>query len=103
MKITLALLLLALLSGCTKQEQIKLISDREWPFGEAKDCTLDDKWMEAHCFPPTPAGLSAEKHDYLVSVRLKKPLVFDKEGWANNVVCRLDSSERATCIQQTQK
>ena len=42
-------------------------------------------------------------HDYLVSVRLEKPLVFDKRGWAYNVVCRLESSERATCIQQTEK
>jgi hypothetical protein len=101
--LALSLGLLAWLCGCRKQEQIKLISDREWLIGEAKDCTVDGKWMEAHCFPPTPEGASAQKHDYLVTVRLEKALVFDSEGWAYNVVCRLESSERATCIQQAEK
>jgi hypothetical protein len=85
------------------ERQIKLISDQEWPVGEAKDCSVDSKWMEAHCFPPTREGLSAKKHDYLVRVYLEKPLVFDKEGWAYNVVCRLENFERATCIQQARK
>lgn len=79
------------------------MSDKAWPIGEAKDCTVDSKWKEAHCFPPTPEAVAAEKHDYLVSVRFEKPLVFDKEGWAYNVVCRLESSEHATCIQQSPK
>lgn len=61
------------------------MSDKAWPIGEAKDCTVDSKWKEAHCFPPTPEAVAAEKHDYLVSVRFEKPLVFDKEGWAYNV------------------
>jgi len=101
--LTLFLVVPACLCGCRKQEPIKLISDREWPIGEAKDCTVDRKWMEAHCFPPTREALSAEKHEYLVRIRLEKPLVFDNEGWAYNVVCRLESAERAMCLQQTPK
>ncbi len=94
---------LASLCGCTRDEQIKLISDERWPIGEAKDCTVDRKWSEAHCFPPMREALSAKKHEYLVKVVFGKPLLFDQEGWAYNVTCRLDSSDHATCIQQSAK
>ena len=91
-------LVVAIISGCAKPTQMKLISDARWSVGEAKNCTIDGQWNEGHCFPPS--SKHPETYPYLVSVVFEKPLTFDAEHWAYNVVCRLDSFSHATCIQQ---
>ncbi len=98
--------LLILMGGCRSGSthlRVTLVSDRPWPIGEARTCSaLDGKWMEAHCFPPTPEGSAAEKYKYLVEATFDKPPHFDAQQWAYDITCRLDSFERATCQQNTQ-
>jgi hypothetical protein len=79
-------------------EMYTLASEREWPVGEARTCSLDGRYKEGHCFPPN--SLSAPKFKYLVSVQFDKPVHFDSQHWAGlngEIVCRLDSYKDATC------
>jgi hypothetical protein len=102
--IFIGLIVCCLISCSSKRdEQYTLVSDRPWPIGEARTCSLDGKWKEGHCFPP--ANLSEPKYKYLVNVTLDKAIRFDSDQWAGvkgDVVCRLDSFERATCVMQKQ-
>jgi hypothetical protein len=98
------LLLLAVVVGigCNKSTRLRvvLVSDSPWSPGEAKWCSLDGKWNEMHCFPPE--NISAkDSHKYMVNADFDKPPRFDKEQWAHDIVCRLDSYEHATCQSQT--
>jgi hypothetical protein len=90
-----ALLSLAACRRPTSTYHAKLISDRPWPVGEARSCSFDGQWNELHCFPP--AALSATKYAYLVNAEFDKPVQFDAQHWANDITCRLDSFEHATC------
>src|SRR5580692_514187 len=103
-----ALLLMSVgMTGCGHHGQaryrVTLVSDQPWAIGEAKPCSFDEKYMELHCFPPTPEAIAAPKHDYLVDADFEKPVKFDAQHWAGgssypyNIVCRLDSFEHATC------
>ncbi len=83
-------------------ETYTLVSEREWPVGEARTCSLDGKYKEGHCFPPN--SLSAPKFKYLVSVQFDKPVHFDAQHWAGlngEIVCRLDSYKDAACRVDT--
>jgi len=77
---------------------ITLVSVIKMNVGEAYDCpSIDMQWLEAHCFPPTKENLNAPKHKYLVTATFDKPLEADKNGWAWDFTCRLDSHKTATC------
>jgi len=77
---------------------ITLVSVTKMNVGEAYDCpSIDMQWFEAHCFPPTKENLNAPKHKYLVKVTFDKPVETDKDGWAWDFTCRLDSYKTATC------
>lgn len=77
---------------------ITLISVQKMTVGEAYECTgIDMKWLEAHCFAPTKENLAAPKHKYLVKATFDKPIEADKDGWALDFTCRLDSYKSATC------
>ena len=77
---------------------ITLVSVQEMKIGEAYDCpSIDMQWLEAHCFSPTKENLNAPKLKYLVRAVFDKPFVTDKNGWAWDFTCRLDSSKEATC------
>jgi hypothetical protein len=79
-------------------ETYTFVSDRDWPVGEARTCSLDGEYKEGHCFPPN--NLSAPKFKYLVSVQFDRPVHFDAQHWAGlsgEIVCRLDSYKNATC------
>jgi|HubBroStandDraft_4_1064222.scaffolds.fasta_scaffold406520_1 hypothetical protein len=88
------------MAGCNKSTRLRvvLVTDSPWAVGEARSCSLDGEYNEGHCF--TPQGLSAPKFKYLVDADFDKPLKFDKEKWAYDIVCRLDSSEHLTCESQ---
>jgi hypothetical protein len=88
-----------LMIGCSKAEQYKMVTDSTWPPGEARTCSLDGKWHEAHCFPPTKDALAAPKVQYLVDVKFDQTPDFDKDGWAYDFTCRLDSASAATCVK----
>ncbi len=100
------------ISGCSHRGQtryrVTLVSDQPWTIGEAKSCSFDGQYMEMHCFPPTPAALSAPKHDYLVDADFDKPVAFNAQHWAGgnsypyDIVCRLDSNKHATCQDRGQ-
>lgn len=95
--------LLVFTLGCNKpnRRRVLLVSDTQWPIGEAKWCSLDGRWNEMHCFPPARASAPAEAwHGYLVDADFDKPVRFDKDQWAYDFVCRLDSAEYATCELQ---
>jgi hypothetical protein len=80
------------------QTDVTLISVQQLVVGEAFDCTaIDMRWMEAHCFPPNPENAGAPKHKYLVRATFDKPVEGDKDGWAYDFTCRLDSLKAATC------
>ena len=104
-KLLWLLALLTVVCGCksgSSHLRITLVSDRPWPIGEARDCSgLDGQWMEAHCFPPE--NLGAKKYKYLVDAEFDRPPHFDKEQWAYDITCRLDSFDRATCQQNTRR
>jgi hypothetical protein len=55
-----------------------------------------------HCFPAE--SLSASKNTqwayYMVDADFDRPVQFDKEQWAYDIWCRLDSFGRATCQSQ---
>jgi hypothetical protein len=73
-----------------RTERYTLVSDRPWPAGEARTCSLDSKWKEGHCFPPNK--LDVPKYKYLVDATLDESIRFDKDGWAGldgSIVCRL--------------
>jgi hypothetical protein len=88
--------------GCNKSQQYTLVTDSTWTTGEARTCSLDGKWHEAHCFPPTKTALAAPKTQYLVEVRFDQPK-FDKDGWAYDFTCRLDSVRSATCVKNVSR
>jgi hypothetical protein len=86
--------------GQTKPAQpaFTLVSLQRLAVGEAYDCpSIDMQWLEAHCFPPTKENLQAPKHKYLVKITFDKPVEADKDGWAYDFTCRLDSYKKATC------
>ncbi len=77
---------------------ITLVSVTKMNVGEAYDCpSTDMRWLEAHCFLPTKENLNAPKHKYLVKVTFDKPVETDKDGWAWDLTCRLDSHKAAKC------
>jgi hypothetical protein len=81
-----------------KTISITLVSVQRMKIGEAYDCpSIDMQWLEAHCFPPTRENLDAPKHKYLVRAAFDKPIETDKNGWAWDFTCRLDSYKEATC------
>jgi hypothetical protein len=99
--LVMAVVVCSLLAACSlkRSERYTLVSDRPWPVGEARTCSLDNKWKEGHCFPP--ANLGTTKYKYLVDATLDESIRFDKDGWAGldgSIICRLDSTEKATCI-----
>ncbi len=61
------------------------------------------QWMEAHCFPPTKENLQAPKHKYLVKVTFDRTVEADKDGWAWDFTCRLDSYKAASCQWNKQR
>lgn len=79
--------------------QAVLTSDRPWPIGEARPCSFDGQWKELHCFPPEKVFVTP-KYEYAVETDFDKPVHFDKDQWAYNIVCRLDSFKQATCRTQ---
>jgi hypothetical protein len=89
--------------GCNKSthRKVVLISDTPWPVGEAKECSFDGKWNEMHCFPPEKAS-AYPVHKYMVDADFDKPVQFDKEQWAYDLTCRLDSVEHAMCRHQSE-
>jgi len=91
----------ALLSQTKSQsqaQQLTLVSVQKMVVGEAYDCpSIDMQWLEAHCFPPTKENLNAPKHKYLVKVTFDGIVETDKNGWAWDFTCRLDSYKAATC------
>jgi hypothetical protein len=105
----LALMFLVLLAASAvvvyfhhRGETYTLVTDREWPVGEARTCSLDGQYKEGHCFPPN--SLSATKFKYLVGVQFDEPVHFDAQHWAGlngEIVCRLDSYKDATCRVDT--
>jgi hypothetical protein len=88
--------------GCRKQtDKYTLVSDRPWSVGEARTCSFDGKWKEGHCFQPK--NVSDTNYKYLVDIDFDRPLHFDDQQWAglnNDITCRLDSFEHATCHTQ---
>jgi len=107
--ILLSLLLASFAVGQSKPTQpahpnLTIVSVQKLTVGEAFDCpSIDMQWMEAHCFPPTKENLQAPKHKYLVRVTFDKPVQADKDGWAWDFTCRLDSYEAATCQWNEQR
>jgi hypothetical protein len=86
------------------QPSLTIISVRPLVVGEAYDCpSIDMQWMEAHCFPPTKENLQAPKHKYLVKVTFDRPVEADKDGWAWDFTCRLDSYKTASCQWNKQR
>jgi hypothetical protein len=84
----------------TKPDQptYTIVSVQRLTLGEAFDCpSIDMQWHEAHCFPPTKENLQAPKHKYLVTVTFDRAVESDKNGWAWDFTCRLDSYKAATC------
>lgn len=91
------------LAGCgTASPRTDIVTAGTWTIGEAKSCTLDGKWNEMHCFPPALSSDPDFKdfHHYLVDAKFESPVRFDDQKWAYDIVCRLESDQRATCIQQ---
>jgi len=81
-----------------RQPTFTLVSVQKLALGEAYDCpSIDMQWFEAHCFPPTKENLQAPKHKYLVKITFGKTVEADKDGWAWDFTCRLDSYKEATC------
>jgi hypothetical protein len=79
-------------------QSFTLVSVQKLSLGEAYDCpSIDMHWFEAHCFAPTKENLQAPKHKYLVKINFDKPVEADKDGWAWDFTCRLDSYKEATC------
>jgi hypothetical protein len=77
---------------------VTLVSVQRMTVGEAYDCpSIDVQWSEAHCYAPTKQNLEAPKHKYLVKATFDKPVEADKNGWAWDFTCRLDSYKTATC------
>jgi hypothetical protein len=75
-----------------------MISVQRLTVGEAFDCpSIDMQWLEGHCFSPTDENLRAPKHKYLVTVTFDRAVETDKDGWAWDFTCRLDSYKAATC------
>jgi hypothetical protein len=86
------------------QPTLTIVSVQPLVMGEAYDCpSIDMQWMEAHCFPPTKENLQAPKHKYLVKVTFDRPVEADKDGWAYDFTCRLDSYKAATCQWNKQR
>jgi hypothetical protein len=80
------------------QPQFTIVSAQRLTVGEAFDCpSIDMQWLEAHCFPPTKENLQAPKHKYLVTISFDRAVEADKDGWAWDFTCRLDSYKTATC------
>jgi hypothetical protein len=110
MKRSLLLFLLTSFAvGQTKSTQptqltLTIVSVQRLVVGEAYDCpSIDMQWMEAHCFPPTKENLQAPKHKYLVKVTFDRPVEADKDGWAWDFTCRLDSHKTAICQWNKQR
>lgn len=98
--IAVLLLLLWVCSiGCSspKQQTYKFVTDHPWPVGEARLCTLDGQFHQAHCFPPENL-FTTEKVFYIVTTTLVD-VKFDSNQWGYGVTCRLDSYSTATCIR----
>jgi len=96
----LFLVFTSLALGQTKSAQptFAVVSVQRLTVGEAFDCpSIDMQWLEAHCFPPTKENLQASKHKYLVTVTFDRAVETDKNGWAWDFTCRLDSYKAATC------
>lgn len=89
---------LLVLIGCNKPThyQAVLITDRPWPIGEARSCSFDGQWKELHCFPPENISVTP-KYKYMVTADFDEPVDFDRDQWAYEIVCRLDSFKHATC------
>lgn len=86
------------------QPSLTIVSVRPLVVGEAYDCpSIDMQWMEAHCFPPTKENLQAPKHKYLVKVTFDRTVEADKDGWAWDFTCRLDSYKAASCQWNKQR
>ena len=99
--LVMAVVVCSLIAACSlkRTQRYTLVSDRPWPVGEARTCSLDSKWKEAHCFPPNK--LDVPKYKYLVDATFDDSIHFDKDGWAGldgSIICRLDSTEKAICI-----
>jgi len=96
----LVLMFTSLALGQTKPAQptFTIVSVQRLTVGEAFDCpSIDMQWLEAHCFPPTKENLQAPKHKYLVMVTFDGSVEANKDGWAWDFTCRLDSYKAATC------
>lgn len=96
--------LVAQLTNPPNTLDITLVSVTKMNVGEAYDCpSIDMQWLEAHCFAPTKENLQAPKHKYLVKVTFDKTVEADKDGWAYDFTCRLDSYKAATCQWNKQR
>jgi len=98
--LALFITLTSVVSAQTKPQSldITLVSVQKLAIGEAYDCpSIDMKWREAHCFASTKENLVAPKHKYLVTATFDKPIKADKDGWAWDFTCRLDSRTVAKC------
>ena len=101
MRALLSVLVFAVLVAAeTKPEpNYTIVSVQKLTIGEAFDCPgIDMQWHEAHCFSPTKENLQAAKHKYIVKITFDKPVEADKDDWAFDFTCRLDSFKAATCV-----
>src|ERR1700693_3833851 len=95
---TLSISLVAQTTNPPNSLDMTLVSVTKMNVGEAYDCpSIDMQWHEAHCFTPTKENLNAPKHKYLVKATFDRPIEADKNGWAWDFTCRLDSYKTATC------
>jgi hypothetical protein len=89
---------LALAQSKPTQPTFTIVSVQRLTVGEAFDCpSIDLQRREAHCFLSTKENLLAPKHEYQVPITFDRAVEPDKDGWAWDFTCRLDSYKAATC------